>query len=349
MFNIENLIITQEMLQLIANIDEFKGKWEFLKKMRPDKLENLKRVSTIESIGSSTRIEGSRLSDEQVEALLSDLKKKSFKTRDEQEVMGYAFSCSEIFKNFDFIDFKENTIKQIHFWLLKYCVKDEYHRGDYKKTSNRVEAFDANGKSLGVIFKTSEPFETPIQMQKLVDWTNNSLEKKVLHPILVIGVFVLVFLKIHPFQDGNGRLSRLLTNLLLLKMGYKYIFYSSLETIIEDNKKDYYLSLRKTQKTLFKGKTNWQPWILFFLKCLNKQKEVLENKILEEKMIYYQLPKLSEKILKFVQIHSKLKISELEKLTKINRNTLKKHLDKLVKTGNLIKHGKGRATWYSLF
>jgi len=349
MFDIENLIINAEMLQLISEIDEFKGKWELFRRMKPDRLKILKKVATIESVGSSTRIEGSKLSDMEVEALLSNLEKRSFRTRDEQEVMGYAFACDEIFKSFLFMDFRENTIKQIHSWLLKYSLKDEYHRGYYKKTSNRVEAFDSSGKSLGIVFKTSEPFETPIQMKELVDWTNNFLEKKILHPILVIGVFVLVFLKIHPFQDGNGRLSRLLTSLLLLKTGYKYIFYSSLETVIEDNKENYYLSLRKTQKTLFKEKTNWEPWILFFLKCLNKQKKVLENKILKEKTLYYQYPKISSEILRFVEIHAKLKISEIEKLTKINRNTLKKHLKELVKIGHLIKHGKGRATWYSLF
>lgn len=348
MIDIENLIITKEMLKIISKIDEFKGKWELIKRIDRKELSTLKKVTTIESVGSSTRIEGSKLSDIEVEKLLSNVKKKSFKTRDEQEVMGYAFALKEIFDNFKFINFKENIIKQIHLWLLKYSKKDEYHRGFYKKNSNRVEAFDSFGKSLGIIFKTSDPFETPIQMKELIDWTNDSLEKKILHPILTIAVFILIFLKIHPFQDGNGRISRLLTSLLLLKSGYNYVFYSSLETIIEDNKENYYLSLRKTQKTLFGKKVDWNPWILFFLRCLDKQKRVLENK-LKEKMVYYQLPEISFEILKFVKIHTKLKISEIVKLTKFNRNTIKKHLKRLVDMNHLVKHGSGRNSWYSLF
>ena len=347
MIDIQNIEITKEILQIIAKIDEFKGAWNFYGKISPDRLKVLKKVATIESIGSSTRIEGSKLSDEEIEALLSNTGKQSFLTRDEQEVAGYAFVCDEIFNNYENIPFTENIVKQLHLWLLKYSDKDKYHRSNYKKVSNQIEAFDEMGKSLGIIFKTTEPFETPIKMNELINWTNNALEKKILHPILIIAIFVLYFLAIHPFQDGNGRLSRILTTLLLLKTGYAYISYISLESIIEENKDNYYISLRKTQKTIVQDKINLSPWINFFLKCLQKQKQVLEKKMVEEKILFSRLSQLSCNIVKILKEHGQLKTSEIEKLLKANRNTLKKHLQNLVKTNHIVRHGKGKATWYT--
>lgn len=144
----------------------------------------------------------------------------------------------------------ENHIKQLHSVLLKFSSKDKAHRGGYKKLSNNVVAFDASGKEIGVVFETASPFETPLAMEKLVSWLNRTIEDKTIHPLLVIAVFVVSFQAIHPFQDGNGRLSRILTTLLLLRFGYEYVPYISLESILEDNKDSYYKALRQTQKTL---------------------------------------------------------------------------------------------------
>jgi len=263
---VETLNITTEILSLISEIDEFKGAWRALGTLAPERLNALRHVATIESIGSSTRIEGSKLSDKDVEKLLSNLQIKSFDTRDEQEVAGYAEVMELIFQSWSDIPFSENHIKQLHRDLLKYSEKDSRHRGDYKTSSNSVAAFDESGNQIGIVFETASPFDTPRLMQEVITWTNNELETKKLHPLLVVAIFTVVFLEIHPFQDGNGRLSRVLTTLLLLKAGYAYVPYSSLESIIEKSKEGYYLALRQTQGTIRTDAPNWQPWIIFFLK-----------------------------------------------------------------------------------
>lgn len=348
MINAQNIQITPQLLSLIAEIDEFKGAWLALGQLAPDQLQSLKRVATIESIGSSTRIEGSKLSDQQVEALLSNLQLKKFDTRDEQEVAGYAEVMNTIFQHYTDIFLTENYIKQFHRDLLQYNEKDSWHRGEYKKNNNHVEAFDADGKSLGVVFETASPFDTPFRMAELVQWTRETMEKKTLHPLLVISVFIVEFLAIHPFQDGNGRLSRILTTYLLLSTGYAYVPYSSLEAIIENSKDGYYLGLRQTQVTLRTDAPNWQPWILFFLKALKQQKQRLEVKLEREKLLLGQLPELSFKILELVKSRGRISISDVVVLTKANRNTIKKHLETLVDNKHLLKHGIGKGTWYSL-
>lgn len=348
MLSISNLVITPEMLNIVSEIDEFKGAWALFGKLSPERLHALKKVATIESIGSSTRIEGAKLSDSEVEALLSCLDVNSFRSRDEQEVASYAFACEEIFANYQAIPFTENTIKQLHSWLLKYSDKDEFHRGEYKKLPNNIEAFDENGKSLGIIYETTSPFETPFKMQELIYWVRETLETKALHPLLVIGIFAVVFLAIHPFQDGNGRLSRCLTTLLLLKSGYQYVPYCSLESIIEENKESYYLSLRRTQQSLGKKTQDYNSWLLFFLRSLQKQKKILEEKVSREKLLHLHLPELSAKIMTLLSEHGKLSIVELQKITGANRNTLKKHLQDLVSSSQILLHGKTRGSWYTL-
>lgn len=212
--------ITPEVLTLITEIDEFKGAWRALGTLAPDRLSALRRVATIESTGSSTRIEGSKLSDREVEVLLGKLEIKSFASRDQQEVAGYAEAMELVFRSWEEIGITENHIKQLHRDLLQYSEKDTRHRGNYKTTPNSVAAFDESGKQMRIIFETATPFDTPRLMQDLVSWVNKALEEKKLHSLLIISVFVVVFLEIHPFQDGNGRLSRVLTTLLLLRAGY---------------------------------------------------------------------------------------------------------------------------------
>lgn len=337
--------ITPEILNLIAEIDEFKGEWKAIGNLAPERLNALKHVATIESIGSSTRIEGVKLSDREIELLLSGLDKKSFGSRDEQEVAGYADVMNIVFASYKDISFTENYVRQLHKMLLEYSSKDIRHRGEYKKMPNHVEAFGHDGKSLGVIFETSSPFDTPKDMKQLMEWTARQLKEKELHPLLTISVFVVHFLAIHPFQDGNGRLSRILTTLLLLKEGYRYVPYSSLESIIERNKDNYYLALRKSQVTFRSEYPEYEPWILFFLNALKTQKEVLTKKINKEK-IFIKLSRLSRQILELVKDHGELSISEIESITEANRNTLKKKLSELVKNKYLLTQGRGKGTRY---
>lgn len=348
MIKTDTLQINQDILTLIAEIDEFKGAWRALGTLAPERLSALRRVATIESIGSSTRIEGSKLSDRDVEKLLSNLQIKSFATRDEQEVAGYAEAMELIFQSWTDITVTENHIKQLHRDLLKYSAKDEHHRGAYKTNSNSVAAFDEDGKQIGIVFETATPFDAPRLMEELVAFANEALETKRLHPLLAVGIFVVVFLEIHPFQDGNGRLSRVLTTLLLLRAGYAYVPYSSLESVIEQSKEGYYLALRQTQGTIRTDAPNWQPWILFFLRALQQQMKRLAKKVEREKIVLSALPELSVQILEFAKEHGRVTIGDMAKLTGVNRNTLKKHFSQLVEKGHLVLHGSGRGAWYAL-
>src|SRR6202050_1102015 len=201
MIRADTLQITPGLLRLIAEIDEFKGRWQALGTLAPDRLSALRRVATIESAGSSTRIEGAKLTDREVERLLSNLNIKPFASRDEQEVAGYADTMERVFTSWEAIDLTENHVRQLHRDLLKYSIKDERHRGEYKTLPNDVAAFDADGKNLGVVFETSTPFSTPGEMAALIAWTAKALSDQAVHPLIIIAVFVVSFLAIHPFQD----------------------------------------------------------------------------------------------------------------------------------------------------
>lgn len=343
----DTLSITTAILKLIAEIDEFKGAWTAIGRISPERLTALRRVATIESIGSSTRIEGARLSDGEVEALLTGLEVKEFASRDEEEVAGYAETMETVFAHFKEIALTENHIKQLHRDLLQYSSKDERHRGDYKTHDNHVEAFGPDGESLGIVFATATPFDTPRLMAELVEWTTESFESD-LHKLIVIAVFIVVFLAIHPFQDGNGRLSRILTTLLLMRADYSYVPYSSLESVIERSKDAYYLSLRQTQGTLRTKAPDWQPWLTFFLRALQQQKARLEKKIEREHLILGDLPELSVQILELCREHGRVTVAEVVKVTGANRNTVKDHLKALTKAGHIEPHGAGRGSWYRL-
>ena len=360
--DISSLQITPEILNLIAEIDEFKGSWRAMITLAPERLAALRKVATIESIGSSTRIEGARLTDRQIETLLSNLDQKSFTTRDEQvqrslapdgdagsaqEVAGYADVMQVLFDSWEMIPITENYIKQLHSLLLQYSHKDERHRGNYKMIDNHIEAFDGDGKSLGILFTTASPMMTPLLMEELVYWTRAAFAEKQLHPLLITGIFIVRFLAIHPFQDGNGRLSRVLTTLLLLKSGYSYVPFSSLETVIEDNKDSYYLALRRTQQSLKTDNPDWNAWLLFFLRSLKRQKDRLAVKLEREKIMHSSLPELSVKILELAKEHGRITTGEIESYTQAPRSTIKARIKELINMKKLIRHGQGRSTWYS--
>lgn len=348
MIHIDTLQITPEILSRIARIDEFKGAWRALGALAPDRLSALRRVATIESIGSSTRIEGSKLSDRDVERLLANLEIQSFSSRDEQEVAGYADVMALVFASWAEIPLTENHIKQLHQTLLRHSDKDVWHRGHYKKQPNNVAAFDAGGAQIGVVFETASPFDTPRLMEELVAWFKAERDAGHLHPLLIIAIFVIVFLEIHPFQDGNGRLSRALTTLLLLQSGYAYVPYSSLESIVEQNKEAYYLALRRTQSTIRTDAPDWQPWLMFFLQSLAEQVRRLEMKVERENLILAKLPVLSLRIVEFARAHGRITMGDAIKLTAASRNTLKEHFRALVERGTLIQNGRGRGVWYQL-
>lgn len=348
MINIETIEITSEILNILTRIDEFKGAWRSLGILAPERLRALRNVATIESIGSSTRIEGSKLSNHDVEKLFEKISFQRFETIDEQEAAGYARVMGMVFYSWADIPITENHIKQLHRDLLGYSRKDERPRGHYKTLRNDVSAFDQNGDMVGIFFETATPFDIPSRMKELMGWLEEVSEVGDLHPLIRISIFVVVFLEIHPFQDGNGRLIRILTTLLLLKSGYEYVPYASLESVIENSKDEYYLALRQTQGTIRDGHPNWHPWLLFFLRALEKQIKHLSVKVERERRMLFYLSNLSISIIDYARQHGRVTSKDMVREISASPNTLKSTFGALVGKNILNRHGGGRSTWYSL-
>lgn len=333
------------LLTKIAQIDELKGQWSAGAHLNPYLLGRLKRSVLITSTGASTRIEGAKLSDKDVEKLMQGIAMQKFADRDVQEVQGYYELLKNVFESWDSISFSENTIKHFHQQLLKYVEKDALHRGEYKKQENKVQMVDENGKIIGTLFDTTPAYLTPKQMQELVEWTKKALEDKKYHPLLIAGNFLVEFLNIHPFTDGNGRVSRILTNLLLLKMGYLYMPYVSHEKLIEDKKVDYYIALRKSQKTFKNKKDNITDWLNFFLDIILAQSKQAINLIYSENLESI----LSNKQLavwEHLQNVSEATPREIAKVTNIARPTVYQILSKLLNLKKIERLGLGRSTRY---
>lgn len=337
--------IPAEIWSKITQIDELKGQWIAGARLSPQVLGRLKRSVLITSTGASTRIEGARLSDEDVEKLMRGIDIQKFTDRDKQEVKGYFELLENVFDSWKSLKFSENTIKHFHKELLRYVKKDELHRGDYKKEENKVHMIDAAGKSIGVLFDTTPAYLTPKEMQELVEWTQNTIVEKKYHPLLIVGSFLVEFLQIHPFQDGNGRLSRVLTNLLLLKEGYLYMPYISHEKLVEDNKPDYYMALRRSQKTFKTKHEDITPWLDFFLTIFIKQSrmavDLLSKESIEKLLSVKQLA-----VWEYLQKVEETTTGEIVKKAKVARPTVKQALDKLLRLKKIERIGLGRSARY---
>jgi len=344
-FNKRIKSVPQNIWSLINQIDELKGRWIGGATLNPQALGRLKRSVLVTSTGASTRIEGAKLSDEDVEKLMRGLRMQKFADRDKQEVLGYYELLDNLFNSWKYIPFSESTIKHFHKELLKYVKKDELHRGEYKKVENRVEMINEDGESIGILFDTTAPYLTPKEMQELVEWTREALASGEQHPLLVIASFLVEFLNIHPFQDGNGRISRILTNLLMLRTGYVYAPYVSHEKLVEDNKAEYYIALRKSQKTIKSQKENIVPWIEFFLNiCLTQTKQAIE--LLSKENIERLLsPKQLIVWQHLVQVEEATP-GEITKATKIARATVSQAIEVLSRLKKVERVGQGRTTRY---
>lgn len=329
----------------ITQIDELKGQWIAGARLSPQVLGRLKRSVLITSTGASTRIEGARLSDEDVEKMMRGIDIQKFTDRDKQEVKGYFELLENVFDSWKSLKFSENTIKHFHKELLKYVKKDELHRGNYKKEENKVQTIDAAGKSVGVLFDTTPAYLTPKEIQELVEWTQQVLVEKKYHPLLVIGSFLVEFLQIHPFKDGNGRLSRVLTNLLLLKEGYLYMPYISHEKLVEDNKPEYYLALRQSQKTFKTKHENIIPWLDFFLAIFLKQSQMAVE-LLSKENIEKLLSKKQLTVWQYLQEVEEATPGEIAKKAKVARPTVNQALDRLLRLKKVERIGLGRSTRY---
>src|SRR3989344_47713 len=337
--------IPSEIWSKITQIDELKGQWIAGARLSPQGLGRLKRSVLITSTGASTRIEGARLSDEDVEKLMRGIDIQKFTDRDKQEVKGYYELLENVFDSWKNLRFSESAIKHFHKELLKHVKKDEIHRGDYKKTENKVHMLNAAGESLGVLFDTTPAYLTPKEMQELVEWTQEALAEKKYHPLIIVGNFLVEFLQIHPFEDGNGRLSRVLTNLLLLKEGYLYMPYISHEKLVEDNKPEYYLALRQSQKTFKAESETIIPWLDFFFIIFLKQSKMAVE-LLSKENIEKLLSKKQLSIWQYLQTVEEAAPGEIAKKAKVARPTVNQALDKLLRLKKVERIGLGRSTRY---
>jgi len=339
--------VPANILSLIASIDELKGRWSAGANLHPQILGRLKQSVLITSTGASTRIEGAKLSDLQVQDLMSGISMQKFKDRDAQEVKGYYELLKNVFDSWQNIKFSENLIKHFHQEILKYVEKDLYHRGQYKTTENKVQMVDVKGNIVGTIFDTTPVYLTPIEMQELVDWTKDAIKNKKYHPLLVIGNFVAEFLKIHPFRDGNGRISRILTNFLMLQAGYLYMPYISHEKLIEDRKQDYYIALRKTQMSFKSEKPDLILWLEFFLNIIYIQSQEAVN-LLSAENIEKILSEKQLAVLEYLQNAKESAPDAISQKTKVARSTVNQVLRKLLKLKKIERIGLGRSTRYRI-
>lgn len=340
--------LTTEIWSKLNEIDQLRGQWITRAQLSPQVLGRLKRSTLITSTGASTRIEGAQLSDEDVEKLMRGLDIQKFTNRDKQEVKGYFELLEKIFDSWKSVGFSESSIKHLHKELLKYVEKDDLHRGEYKKKENQVQVLDEGGKLTGVIlFDTTPAYLTPKEMQEVVEWTINTLKERKYHPLLIVGSFLVEFLNIHPFEDGNGRLSRILTNLLLLKEGYFYMPYVSHEKLIEDSKPDYYVALRKSQRTFKDNEKGGDinPWLDFFLSVILEQSKQAVDLLSKENVEKLLSPK-QLLVWQYLQTVNEATPGDIANNVKIARPTVNQALDKLLKLKKVERIGLGRTTRY---
>ncbi len=334
-----------DAFRLLGAIDEFKGNWKKIKELRAERLAGLRQVATIESSGSSTRIEGAELSDQEVAQVLGGLSISGLRNRDASEVLGYGELLQTIFDGYQDIPLEERFIQQLHGILLRHSEADAWHRGKYKTNPNHVEARYPDGRT-EIIFRTASPFETPARMESLVASTNDGLSQSIAHPLIVIARFVVDLLAIHPFQDGNGRLSRALTTLLLLRSGYEYVPYASLERVVENNKVPYYAALRGSQTAMRSEPSAFGPWLMFLLRCLRAhQADLLAKLDIERSMA--SLSDAQKKIIDLVDSNRSVTSTLLAERLAMPVRTVRYHLDILIQQGLLVPQGEKRGRRYT--
>ena len=337
---------SNEILLKIAEIDEMKGKWSGTLALNPRILGQLRRSVIITSAASSTRIEGAKMTDQEVERFLHGINQKVPKNRDQQEVAGYADLLGRIFDNYSSLNLSESRILEFHKIMLKFSEKDKQHRGKYK-TKDNIIAIIEKGEIKKILFKPTPPWLVKKEMDDILEWVKEKQEKKDIHPLIIIANFIFEFLAIHPFQDGNGRLSRALTNLMMLQYGYIYSSYVSLEKIIEEKQFEYYLSLRKTQKNHKTISANIEPWLMFFLDSIFIQAQKA-LKLLEGNKPESLLSGAQRKIYDLFVVDVELKVSEIKNRINIPLPTIKQSVARLTEYGLLEKLGQGSATRYRL-
>lgn len=342
------------VLNAIARIERFTGQWEVSHTQPSALIERLRKTTVVTSTGASTRIEGSLLSDAEVAKLLSEgCKITKISSRSEREVAGYIKVMEYIYEHFPSLEVSEHTLKALH-QLMTSDFTDEMlapnQRGEYKNIRNDViETDEATGEQR-VWFATTPPGpQTQTSMHALISGYHELLEKSV-PTLLVVAWFVVQFLAIHPFRDGNGRLSRLITTWLLLRHGYTWSEYVSHEKFIEDTKEHYYVALRNTQATLSSNMPSYQDWFDFFMNILMRQISFLEQTLPkdshQQQNISAQLSKNEKKVYELLLKEGEMGISAIENKVGMSTDGLKKLLKRLVDKGIIQRLYQGRATKY---
>ena len=332
-----------QLINLISQIDRFDASWTSIERREKQSLKQLKSIATVRSVGASTRIEGSKLTDEEVDVLLKNIDIAKIEDRDSQEVVGYFEALDIISQTYSNIQIAEGDIKNLHNILMKYSTKDEWHKGNYKQHSNAVQAKYPDGTTQ-IIFQTTEPgIETESAMKNLIEWYN---KENSIHPLVKCSIFTYEFLSIHPFQDGNGRLSRLISALLLLKNGYKRIQYVSFEHEIESRKLEYYRVLRSCQAQ--RPNENISDWVKFFFDALKNIQGLLMQKLQVHQGEGEQLLPREKLIVSFIQNHPGCKSGDISKNLGISRMIVIRTLSILIEKDLIEKHGKGSGTQYSI-
>lgn len=330
--------LTQELSQL----DRFDAQWQAIERREQQTLKELKSIATVRSVGASTRIEGSILTDKEVEILIDNLDISKLSDRDQQEVAGYYETLNLITESYRDIPVAESSIKHLHNILMKFSEKDGYHKGNYKISPNRVEKTMPDGTKIPVFETTTPGWATQEAVAAALQWYNDD---RTTHALIKAAILVYEFLSIHPFQDGNGRLSRLLATLLLMKSGYVWIEYVSFEHEIEHRKKEYYQQLMEAQRN--RPGEDITGWVYFFLDCLqNIQAQLLEK--LAEKKSRESIGVREQYIYQVVENNPGIRSGEIAQKLNMPAPTVKRILSEMVNARNLIVHGAGRSTAYSI-
>lgn len=338
----QTLDLTWKLISLISEIDRFDAAWKAIERREGQSLKELKSVATVRSVGASTRIEGSKLSDEEVDILLKNLDITKLEERDQQEVVGYFEALDLIDESYESIPISENSIKSLHNQLLKYSKKDAWHKGDYKQHTNTVEANMPDGTQQ-VIFETTPPgFATEDAMRAMIDWYR---EDHATPPLVKSALFSYEFVSIHPFQDGNGRLSRLLTTLLLRKDNYKWIRYVSFEHEIESRKTEYYRVLRACQSQ--RPGEDVTEWLMFYFSCLQNIQQALLKK-LDTHSVEQTISPKEKTLLTILESNPGIQTREMAIKLGVSNATIKRLLDRLINLKLIQRHGAGPGSYYTL-
>ena len=331
-----------EIISYISQIHEFKGKQELFLRQRPVELDRLIEIAKVQSTEASNRIEGIITTNSRLKQLVAD--KTTPKNRDEEEILGYRNVLNLIHESYDAIPVRKNYILQLHKELLKYT--DQSYGGQFKTTPNEIDMVTATGEKI-VLFRPAEPYETPDAIERICESLKRELDKKSVDELILIPCFLLDFLCIHPFNDGNGRMSRLLTLLLLNRCGYLVGQYISIEKAIADTKEAYYDALQRADQNWHEGKNDPNPFIKYMLGIILACYRDFENRVYTVhgagvKSTSYDIVKacISERIGKF----SKQEILAL--CPSLGSSSVESALKKLVDEGYIVRIGSGRKTLY---